>query len=163
KSYCQIGQIFDVMYPDKDTNPDYSDALNVYYKIDSTGIKNTEMLQCFNELLYIFNNALINLRPGDSSWNRSIGGCYDPESWYPDKNRFVINSKEDVHILDNLLKIFVNPSTIYFYTAQTHSGDLLLYSSNNSFPYEGIKAYSECNIPIFIRFSDGKEKQITFP
>ncbi|MDE6747349.1 MAG: hypothetical protein K2J72_12060, partial [Oscillospiraceae bacterium] len=93
--------------------------------------------------------------------NRSIGGCYDPESWYCSSGRFVINSSKDVHILEKLLKIYVEPSTIYFYTAQAQSGELLLYSSNNSFPYNGIKAYGECNIPIFIRLPDGTEQRIT--
>lgn len=34
-----------------------------------------------NQLLYCLNSADANLRPGDSSWNRSLGNLYDPYGW----------------------------------------------------------------------------------
>ncbi|MBD5141498.1 MAG: hypothetical protein HDT25_08815, partial [Ruminococcus sp.] len=158
EDHSKLKPLIAALFPYDDD--DRKNAVAVYNKIIN---KPEKAVKYYNQLLYILNNSLFNLRPGNSSWNRSIRECYDPESWYGNGQGFVISSEDDVYLLDNLLAIPVEPSTIYFYTAKTNSGDRLLYSSNNPFPNEGINAYGECNIPIFICLSDGTEKQITFP
>lgn len=160
--YEILNDLISVMYS-CDGNPypgDYNTALDIINKIRNTA-NIAERVFYFNELLYVLNNVIINLRPGDARWNRSIRECYDPEEWYCNSRGFVISSSTDVHLIRYLLTIRVDPPTIYFYTAQTKSGDKLLYSSNNIFPNEGITAYGKCDLPIFIRLPDGTEHEIT--
>lgn len=139
---------------------DYNTALEIIYRIHNAAYV-ADRVVCFNELLYVLNNVIINLRPGNASWNRSIRECYDPEAWYMNGQGFVIYSNNDVHLIRYLLDIPINPSTIYFYTAQDDEGVQVLYSSNNPFPNKGAKVYDECKMPIFIRLPDGTENEIT--
>ena len=132
-------------------NDDRKNAFAVYDKIIN---KPQKAVKYFNQLLYILNNSLFNLRPGNSGWNRSIGMCYDPSAWTFDGKKFIITDDEDVFILSNLLQINVKPSTIYFYTAKDSNGNPVLYSSNNGSANAGIGEYQQLNVPICIYPTD---------
>lgn len=157
-----LDKLVDIMYK-SDFMPqdeDFDSANNILRKLYSDTNSPAAVLHYFNELLYILNNARINLRAGDKSWNRSIGSGYDAEEWVTDGQKIVITSYTDVYLLSNLLTIPVYPSTIYFYTALSSTKGPILYSSDNSFPYEGISAYQEVKIPIYISNSKGSETAI---
>lgn len=49
--------------------------------LESVSDNTQDMSDTLNTLLYNLNSADTNLRPGDSRWNRSIGGEYDPYGW----------------------------------------------------------------------------------
>lgn len=153
----KLGQLIDALFPNDDDDRD--SALAVYKKIIE---KPEKRVKYFNQLLYIMNNSLLNLRPGNSGWNRSIKSCYDPEEWkYDNSGKFVITSRNDVDILSKLLEIDVDPSTVYFYTAQANDEEVFLYSSNNDFSNEGVDVYESCDIPVCILLEDGTLNQIT--
>lgn len=158
REYSKIEQLIIALYPYK---KDRDDALEIFNKIKGTSNKNiSDLVTLFNELLYVLNNALDNLRAGDSSWNRSIGAAYDPIEYYYDqaKKRIYITDTIDIYILSNLYQIYVEPSTIHFYSA-IKDGKPFLYSSDNPYKNEGTAAYEISDIPIYIRplTEDGTE------
>lgn len=157
-----LDQLVNIMYKSEfmPQDEDWDSANNILRKLYSNINSPVTVLHYFNELLYILNNARINLRAGDKSWNRSIGSGYDAEEWETDGQKIVITSYTDVYLLSNLLTIPANPSTIYFYTALSSAKGPILYSSDNSFSYEGISAYQEIKIPIYIRHSNGSETAV---
>lgn len=145
--HSKLETLIATLFPRDVDDDDRKNAFAVYDKIINKPVK---AVKYYNQLLYILNNSLFNLRPGNSSWNRSIGMCYDPSEWEFDGKKFIITSEEDVFILSNLLHIKVNPSTIYFYTAKDSGGNPVLYSSNNGSVNQGIGEYQQLNIPIYI-------------
>lgn len=146
--YGKLEPLISTLFPYEDN--DRQNAFEVYKNIIFPATTINMRIMYFNELLYILNNSIVNLRPGNSSWNRSIGECYDPAAWSFTDGKFVITDEIDVFILSNLLQIKVNPSTIYFYTAKDSNGNPMLYSSNNISVNEGIGNYQPLNIPIYI-------------
>lgn len=147
--YRLIKPLIRTLFPNADD--DWECVLAVYRKITD---KPQKAVKYFNQLLYALNNSLLNLRPGKSSWNRSIGICYDPVAWEFTDGKFVITDEIDVFILSNLLRINVRTSTIYFYSAKNSAGEPVLYSSNNSSENQGIGKYDTCDIPIYIYPTD---------
>ena len=150
--YSKIEPLINTLFS-YDKYNDRENAFAVYEKIKS---KPDKAAKYFSQLLYILNNSLFNLRPGNNRWNRSIGMCYDPVSWKYDGEKFIITDETDVFILSNLLQINVEMSTIQFYSAYDPVGNPVLYSSNNGSVYEGIDEYNECNIHIYIYPMDEK-------
>lgn len=150
RNCTSISTLIYALFP-YDDDDDRQDALEIYEEIVSG--TNNKLEELFNELLYMLNNSLINLRPGKSGWNRSIGMCYDPVKWEFTEEKgekFIITDEIDTFILSNLLSINVRPSTIYFYSARNSAGKPILYSSNNSSENLGINKYTPCNTPIYI-------------
>lgn len=150
-----VRKLIDLMYDPNDN--DYLDALRIYSKLERS---NTAELWCrhLNELLYVLNNARINLRAGNQSWNCSIGPAYDPESWIliDNDSKILITSFYDIRIIKGLRDVPVYPSTVFFYTAQDKkSGRPFLYSSNNNFSNKGTNEYNAYSIPIYI-YSDNR-------
>lgn len=157
-----VQTLIDLMYDPNDN--DYSDALRIYSNLERS---DTAELCCLhlNELLYVLNNARINLRAGKRSWNCSIGSAYDPESWELIENdsQILIKSNYDIRLLNGLLDVRIEPPTIFFYTARDKENDNkpFLYSSNNTFDYERIEKYGLCNIPVFIPSPNGILRPVT--
>lgn len=151
--YSLIEPLISTLFPYDDYD-DRQNANNVYQSIIFPATTTDMRVMFFNELLYMLNNSLLNLRPGKSSWNRSIGMCYDPVAWEFTDGKFVITDEIDVFILSNLLRINVCTSTIYFYSAKNSAGEPVLYSSNNSSENQGIGKYDKCDIPIYIYPTD---------
>lgn len=153
-----VQTLINLMYDPNDN--DYADVARIYNRLERGNTPELWCL-CLNELLYVLNNARINLRAGDSSWNRSIGSAYDPESWelIDNGSGILITSVYDIRLLKGLLAVPVDPPTIFFYTARDADNIPVLYSSNNNFPNEGINAYSVGGIPIYI-FSDNQYIQV---
>lgn len=124
-------------------------------------------LYSVNALLYVFNNAISNLRKGNSSWNRSLGSAYDPISSVTEyKNRekfFVINNPMDIYRLSILcsLDVFTEP-TFWFYTARTPSGDNILYSSNISGGFLSVKKLVHSPYKVALKNLNGELCEISF-
>jgi hypothetical protein len=114
-----------------------------------------QVAKAANKLLYELNSCPNNLRPGDSSWNRSVKCAYDPSDWYYDAQKNVFElSEEDSIRLTNLLHFTMgevkgvsnSENAVFFYTACGQNKEPLLYSSKNSDMLSD--KYSESRIPI---------------
>lgn len=135
-------------------------AYNIYKRMFSNSTKKKELVEYFNQLLYVLNNAYPNLRIGNSSCNSSIGDAYDPAPGYYDKkhNRFVINNSNDVFRLRILINVPIKPPTLYFYTAELN-GQPYLYSSDNN-PFIPCSKFDYNKTPIFVSYK-GEYERIT--
>lgn len=128
--------------------------------LESVSNNTQDMSDTLNTLLYNLNSADTNLRSGNRSWNRSIGGEYDPESWVycgADKQIEYTNldpGSEDMDVVKALIQSRDNVNCFYLvnyidckkygllcaldgieppsiFGAKHRSGEKLLYSSNN--------------------------------
>lgn len=124
-----------------------------------------------NELLYYLNSADANLRPGNSSWNRSLGNLYDPYGWVHcgpngridntnlelkpkdlevsyNANCFYLVNDTDCKKYDLLLKLKnVNPPELY---TAIYDGKPIMYSSCNfDLVLDSVTNYDICMEPIY--------------
>lgn len=145
------------------TKKDKTLAYNIYQKISSPYCFGSELAEYYNELLYVLNNAIPNLRVGNSSNNSSLGGAYDPISWKlksDSKSKyFLIDDPDDVYRLKILRGVPIEPSTLYFYTA-LYNNKPFLYSSTNR-DFHPCDELDYCPFPVAIPDENGNPIFIT--
>lgn len=143
--------------------------LDVSTRIKTKISRGEDMSPELNWLLQRLNNELSNLRPGLSSWNKSIGAEYDPFAWVHCDSAGIVDSSNceeklgeqraeadcfyfagnaDINkfkCLNELVSIGL-PS---IYTAEI-DGQKVLYSSNNrNFDFAAVTEVSECPDTVF--------------
>jgi hypothetical protein len=129
---------------------EYSELYSQVSKLDNSDYSG--IIEAANDLLYWLNSCRNNLRPGNSSWNRSVGSAYDPSDWeYDTVNNIFILSKSDSIQITNLLHFTMGKmedvsnsvDAVFFYSAKANDEEIL-YSSQNGSVLVGDLAYNPC-------------------
>lgn len=119
-----------------------------------------------NAILNKLYNEKVNLHQGDSSWNKSIGGAYDPVEFTIDKGKILLG-KEDSIAITNLLnftlgedKDYPSENGLFFYMCKLN-GEKFLYTSCTNEKFVKTIEVSKCDEPIeYIDYLEGKIKII---
>lgn len=102
KDYKNLYNLIAAVYlniPEESSEPDCSDAFEIYINFSESNKDKTNVLRFANELLFVLNNALPNLHVGSAKWGKSIGSAYDPSEWFFSKDKGLMN--ESCFIITN--------------------------------------------------------------
>lgn len=117
-----------------------------------------------NKILEKLYNEIENLHAGHSSWNRAIGGAYDPIGYSVTTNGFVLGEKDSIAIT-NLNRFtlgkdddYPSENALFFYSC-TIEGQIFLYTSCTERDFKKVTEISVCNNSIeYTDYLDGETK-----
>lgn len=141
-------------YEKEAENDLYERAMNKYNEIDF-GRFSDDNLIALEHIFFYLNNAPMNLRNGNESWNKSIRNGYDPVAWKYDKGKFNIDDDLDSYFFSSFFReehSFIPTLTpIFLYTGIDKKKKPFMYSSNNTFSLSSGRSVDPCCDKIFYK------------